>query len=154
MKFLLASFLLGLASACGFEPLGLWPLTLLAFVGLLWLVDQASSLRSALARGWWFGVGQFVLGLNWIATAFTFQAKMPHWLGWIAVVLLSLYLAVYPAMATGLAWRWGSRPPPPAGEGRGGHRLRRRFYRGADLLGGAGPGRPSGPLRGTSDVDP
>ena len=117
MKFLLASFLLGLASACGFEPLGLWPLTLLAFVGLLWLVEQAPSLRSALARGWWFGVGQFVLGLNWIATAFTFQAKMPHWLGWIAVVLLSLYLAVYPAMATGLAWRWGRLPL--AGEGGG-----------------------------------
>jgi apolipoprotein N-acyltransferase len=108
MKFLLASFLLGLLSACGFEPWGLWPLTLLAFAGLLWLIAQAPSLRSALARGYWFGVGQFTLGLNWIATAFTFQAKMPHWLGWIAVVLLSLYLAVYPAMATGLAWRWGS----------------------------------------------
>jgi apolipoprotein N-acyltransferase len=57
--------------------------------------------------GWAFGVGQFVVGLNWIATAFTFQAAMPAWLGWIAVVLLSLYLAVYPALATGLAWKFG-----------------------------------------------
>ena len=32
---------------------------------------------------------------------------MPAWLGWVAVVLLSLYLAVYPAAAAGLAWRWG-----------------------------------------------
>ena len=32
---------------------------------------------------------------------------MPAWLGWVAVVLLSLYLAVYPALATGLAWRFG-----------------------------------------------
>jgi len=48
-----------------------------------------------------------VVGLNWIATAFTFQSNMPAWLGWIAVVLLSLYLAVYPALATGLAWRFG-----------------------------------------------
>jgi apolipoprotein N-acyltransferase len=110
MKFLLASLLLGIVSACGFAPWSLWPLTLLAFAGLLWLIREAPSLRSALARGYWFGVGQFVLGLNWIATAFTFQAKMPHWLGWIAVVLLSLYLAVYPAMATGLAWRWGKSP--------------------------------------------
>ena len=30
---------------------------------------------------------------------------MPAWLGWIAVVLLSLYLAVYPALAAGLGWR-------------------------------------------------
>src|SRR6185295_8161501 len=35
------------------------------------------------------------------------QAAMPAWLGWIAVVLLSLYLAVFPAAAAGLAWRWG-----------------------------------------------
>jgi apolipoprotein N-acyltransferase len=106
MKFLLASLLLGILSACGFEPWGLWPLTLIAFAGLIWLIERAPSLASALARGYWFGVGQFTLGLNWIATAFTFQSEMPHWLGWIAVVLLSLYLAVYPAMATGLAWRY------------------------------------------------
>ncbi len=107
MKWLILSFAAGLLSALGFEPLSLWPLTIAAFAGLFWLVRGAPSLRSALARGWWFGVGQFVLGLNWIATAFTYQAAMPAWLGWIAVVLLSLYLAVYPAMATGLAWRWG-----------------------------------------------
>lgn len=101
------SFLAGLAAACGFQPIGLWPLTLAAFAGLLWLVRTAPRLRSALARGWWFGVGHFILGLNWIATAFTYQAEMPASLGYLAVVLLSLYLAVYPAAAAGLAWRWG-----------------------------------------------
>jgi apolipoprotein N-acyltransferase len=62
-------------------------------------------------------MGQFVLGLNWIATAFTYQAAMPPWLGWVAVVVLSFYLAVFPAAAVGLAWRWGrTRPWPPAGK--------------------------------------
>jgi apolipoprotein N-acyltransferase len=117
MKPLLFAFLLGLTSACGFAPLKLWPLTLIAFAGLLWLLAQAPTLRRALALGYWFGAGQFMLGLNWIATAFTFQSNMPHWLGWVAVVLLSLYLAVYPAMATGLAWRWSSYPLPFRGEG-------------------------------------
>jgi apolipoprotein N-acyltransferase len=107
MKFLGLSFLLGLLSATGFQPLGLWPFTILAFTGLILLIEQAPSMRSALARGWWFGMGQFVLGLNWIATAFTYQAAMPAWLGWVAVVVLSFYLAVYPAAAIGLAWRWG-----------------------------------------------
>jgi apolipoprotein N-acyltransferase len=101
------SLLAGLVSALGFAPLGLWPLTIASFAALIWLVETAPSLRSALARGWWFGVGQFALGLNWIATAFTFQSAMPAWLGWIAVVLLSLYLAIFPAAAAGLAWRWG-----------------------------------------------
>jgi len=112
MKLHLLAFLAGLASALGFQPLGWWPLTLLSFAALLWLLEQAPTLRSALARGWWFGFGQFVLGLNWIATAFTYQAAMPAWLGWVAVVLLSLYLAIYPAAAAGLAWRWSSTPLP------------------------------------------
>ena len=111
MKFLALSFLLGLVSATGFQPLGLWPLTILAFAGLLLLIERAPGMRSALALGWWFGMGQFVLGLNWIATAFTYQAAMPAWLGWVAVVVLSFYLAVYPAAATGLAWRWGRSHP-------------------------------------------
>ena len=97
-------FLLGLLAACGFAPLELWPLALASFAGLAALLDRAATLRRAAALGWWFGLGSFVLGLNWIATAFTYQAAMPAWLGWVAVVLLSLYLAIFPAFATGLAW--------------------------------------------------
>ena len=101
----------GLVSALGFAPLGWWPLTLACFALLLHLVSEATDIHSALARGYWFGVGHFTIGLNWIAGAFQFQDSMPHSLGWVAVVLLSFYLAVYPAMATGLAWRWGRAKP-------------------------------------------
>jgi apolipoprotein N-acyltransferase len=83
----------------------------LAIAGLCELVWRARSLRGALLAGWLFGLGQFVIGLNWIATAFTYQAAMPTWLGWVAVVLLSLYLAVYPALATGLGWRFKAERP-------------------------------------------
>ena len=126
MQPLLYAFLLGLVAACGFQPIGWWPLSVAGFAGLLWLVARAPALRSALARGWWFAVGHFCLGLNWIATAFTFQSNMPAWLGWIAVVLLSCYLAVYPAMAAGLAWRGGASPLPLAGEGGAAQRRRVR----------------------------
>ena len=107
----LIALALGLGSAFAFQPFALWPLMPLAFIGLAELIDRAPSLRRALLLGWLFGVGQFVVGLNWIATAFTFQAAMPAWLGWIAVVLLSFYLAVYPMLATGLAWRFGRDRP-------------------------------------------
>lgn len=106
---LLIALVVGAASALAFEPVGLWPLMLLAFAGLAELIARADSLKRALLIGWLFGLGQFVVGLNWIATAFTYQAAMPAWLGWIAVVLLSLYLAVYPAIAAGVAWKIGSR---------------------------------------------
>jgi apolipoprotein N-acyltransferase len=100
----LLALLLGAVSATGFAPLHLWPLTLAALAGWMALVARAPKGWRALGIGWAFGVGHFIIGLNWIATAFTYQAAMPAWLGWIAVVLLALYLALYPALAAWGAW--------------------------------------------------
>jgi apolipoprotein N-acyltransferase len=100
----------GLISATGFAPLNLWPLTLVGSWLIMSSVREAPSLRSALARGYWFGFGNFVIGLNWIAGAFRFQDTMPVWLGYLAVIALSFYLAIYPAMAAGTAWRGRKRP--------------------------------------------
>jgi len=108
----LTAFVAGAVAACGFEPLHWWPLTLLAAALLLRLVADAGSARGALGLGWLFGLGHFTLGNNWIATAFTYQADMPAWLGWIAVVLIALYLAIYPALVALGAWlasrRWNT----------------------------------------------
>lgn len=90
----------GALSALGFQPLGLWPLTLAGIAVLIGLTVRAPRLRSAFFVGWLFGLGHFTVGNYWIATAFTYQAEMPHWLGSLAVVLLSVYLALFPALAT------------------------------------------------------
>lgn len=111
MRLMFIALAAGAVSATGFAPLGLWPLTLAAFALLIAMLLGAGRLRTAFGLGWWFGTGYFTVGLNWIATAFTFQAKMPHWLGWIAVVLLSMFLALYPAIAGALAWRFGRARP-------------------------------------------
>ena len=97
---------LGALSALAFAPVGLWLLMPLALAALCELVWRSNSLKQSLGVGWGFGLGQFAVGLNWIPTAFTYQANMPAWLGWVALLLLSLYLAVYPALAAGLAWRF------------------------------------------------
>src|SRR5215217_3360552 len=107
MLLVLVAALLGAASAFGFEPVGWWPLLLVAFALLCELIYRSKGIWVALLVGWAFGLGQFVVGLNWIVTSFTYQSAMPAWLGWLAVVLLSLYLAIYPALAAGLAWRFG-----------------------------------------------
>jgi apolipoprotein N-acyltransferase len=99
----LAALLLGAIAATGFQPLGLWQLALLAMAGLAALLHRTTGWKQAAWLGWWFGLGHFTIGNGWIATAFTYQAKMPGWLGWLAVVALALYLAVYPALATGCA---------------------------------------------------
>ena len=95
----IAAPVLGLLAASGFQPWGLWPIALLALGGLALLIERAGSWRRAATLGWLFGVGHFTLGNAWIATAFTYQANMPPALGWLAVPLVALYLAVYPAIA-------------------------------------------------------
>ena len=107
MLYVLYAFITGAVSAFAFEPVGWWPLLPVAFAVLCELLDRSKTVARSLLIGWAFGVGEFAVGLNWIATAFTYQSNMPAWLGWVAVVLLSLYLAVYPALATGVAWRFG-----------------------------------------------
>ncbi|KQN03615.1 apolipoprotein N-acyltransferase [Sphingomonas sp. Leaf25] len=109
----LLALLAGLTSALGFAPLEWWPVTLAAFALWLWLVHRAPSLRTALWRSWLFGVGHFTIGNNWIQHAFDFQDRMPPALGYVAVVGLALYLAVYPMLAGGLAWRLGRRGERP-----------------------------------------
>ncbi|ABD24733.1 apolipoprotein N-acyltransferase [Novosphingobium aromaticivorans DSM 12444] len=100
----LYTILAGALAACGFQPLGLWPFTLAALGFLVHRIDVTRTWRQALLAGWLFGVGHFTVGNGWIATAFTYQAEMPAWLGWIAVFLLALYLALYPALATLGGW--------------------------------------------------
>ncbi|MBX3594908.1 apolipoprotein N-acyltransferase [Sphingomonas sp.] len=107
----LIALVAGAVSATAFAPLDWWAVGLACFALLLRLTHEAPTLRQAMLRGWLFGLGHFTVGDNWIQHAFDYQDKMPPVLGYAAVVLLSLYLAVYPAMAMGLAWRYrGNRP--------------------------------------------
>jgi apolipoprotein N-acyltransferase len=107
----LSAILLGLVAACGYPPLHLWPLGLVALAGFVWLIHDAPTWRSALGRGWLFGWAHLTLANNWIATAFTYQAKMPELLGWAAVPLLCIYLAWYPAFAALAAHLLAKRRP-------------------------------------------
>ena len=96
----------GALSALGFAPLDLWPLTLIGVAVLVCAIERAPTVRGAALAGWLFGVGQFVVSLGWIATAFTYQAALPAFMGWVTVVLLAMFLALYPALAAALARTW------------------------------------------------
>ncbi len=101
-RWLLAAGLGALATAA-LPPLYLLPLAIVAFTGLVWLIDGAaaarSPARSALAAGWWFGFGHFVTGLYWITNALLVDAAQFGWLVPFAVAGLSAYFAVFPALA-------------------------------------------------------
>lgn len=98
----LAAAFAGLAAATGFPPLALWPLALAGIAVFVWLIFTAPDWKEAARRGWLFGVAHFTLANNWIAQAFSYQDSMPALLGWLAVPLLALYLAAYPALAAAM----------------------------------------------------
>lgn len=110
----LLSLLLGAVAATGFAPLDLWPLTLLALAGWMAIIHRAPTMRSALWGGWLFGLGHFTVNNNWFQHAFDFQDAMPPALGYFAAVGLALYLAIYPMVAAGIAWRFRRRQPDTA----------------------------------------
>lgn len=103
----------GMLGAAGFAPLGWWPLTLIA-LAILYRLTEGTGWRRAALLGWAFGVGHFAFGLNWIAGAFRYQDAMPVWFGYGAVILLSLYLAVFPALAAALSSRFAGPARVPA----------------------------------------
>ncbi len=107
----LTAIALGLVAAFAYPPLHLWPLGLAALAGFVWLIHSADNWKQVAARGWLFGWAHLTLANNWIATAFTHQAKMPEVLGWAAVPLLCIYLAVYPMLAALAAHGLARRQP-------------------------------------------
>lgn len=110
----LSAALIGLVAACGFPPLHAWWVALPALALLVAHIRSAPTWRGAAWRGWMFGWAHLTLANNWIATAFTHQAKMPEFLGWLAVPLLCVYLAIYPALAAMAAHLASKRAGPLA----------------------------------------
>ncbi len=103
----LCALALGAISATGFAPIGAWPVLIACFALLMALVRSAPSRGGAFWTGWAFGWGQFSISLSWMAHAFTYQDAMPAYYGWFAAPLLSLYFALYPALASLFAWQLG-----------------------------------------------
>jgi apolipoprotein N-acyltransferase len=112
---LLFAFFLGAVSATGFAPLEFFPALLLAYTGLVLLLDGADAghkpVRRAAAIGWAFCFGQFLIGWHWIGYAFLVDPSNHLWQMPFALVGLTAGLALYGALAGGLAmyfWQEGS----------------------------------------------
>src|SRR3569623_3753819 len=97
----------GAISARARAPFNAWPVLLLTFPVLVWLIDgtgpgRAGVVASAIA-GWWFGFGYFVAGLYWIGNAFLVDAETFAWLLPLAIIGLPALLALFTAAGCALA---------------------------------------------------
>lgn len=95
---------LGAVATLGYAPYGQWYLSLLALALLFVLAARATPGR-AFALGWLYGFAHFLTGIYWVYISTHVYGGAPAWLGALLAFLLCGYLALYPALALGLAAR-------------------------------------------------
>jgi apolipoprotein N-acyltransferase len=106
------AFIAGAISALAMAPFNAWPVLLITFPVLVWLVDGSAGGRwggawAAAGAGWCFGFGYFLAGRYWVGYAFLVDAKTFGWLLPFAVAGLPAYLALYTALGLAAArWLW------------------------------------------------
>ncbi len=105
----LVAILVGGLSGFGFAPYFMLPLAYFGLCALALMIRQSRSVFAAFLVGWAFGLGQFIVGLNWITESFAVEAERFGVLAWPAVIVLSAFLAVFPAIAAMAARCLGGR---------------------------------------------
>jgi apolipoprotein N-acyltransferase len=104
---------LGAVSALAYAPFHLWPIFFVTFPALVVMIDAAGRARrpwfDAALAGWAFGTGYFFVGLHWVGFAFVVDADRHAWLLPFVAVLFPGGLALFFAVAAGLAQlRWSN----------------------------------------------
>jgi apolipoprotein N-acyltransferase len=99
----LVALLAGAANTLSFAPTphGGW-LELVIFAFFFAWLTRTTGWKSAALTGGAFGFGNFVTGVWWLYVSMHYYGGMAAPLAGAAVVLFTLYLAVYPALAAGV----------------------------------------------------
>lgn len=103
---LLIAAAFGAVSALAYAPFYVWPIFFLTFPALVVLIDGTRARRAWLEAaivGWAFGFGYFFVGLHWVGFAFVVDAERHAWLLPFVAVLFPGGLALFFALAAGLA---------------------------------------------------
>jgi apolipoprotein N-acyltransferase len=93
---------LGAALSAALPPVHALPGLIVAFTGLVWLIDGSRNAKAAAAAGWWFGFGHFLTGIYWVALALLTDPERYGWMAPFAPAGLAVVLAVFPAGAAAL----------------------------------------------------
>ena len=94
------AILAGVVSVAGYAPFDFAPATLLALLGLLWLLQDITP-RQAAWRGFLFGLGVFGTGVSWVIISIHEFGHTPIPLASFLTLLLVAYLSLFPTL---FAW--------------------------------------------------
>lgn len=111
----LFAVLLGAFCALGFAPFHLSPALIIAFVGLVWMLDGARGQRrwgrAMFFRAWAFGFGYFLVGMYWTAFPFLVEPEKHAIFLWMPLILLPGGMALIWGAACALAGAFWSASP-------------------------------------------
>lgn len=91
------ALLAGAVMPLSFAPLNWWPVALfsMALLFSLWLF---SDVRRATWRGFFFGLGMFGVGINWIFISIYYHGFVPLFLSLLLTAALVVVMSVFPAL--------------------------------------------------------
>lgn len=99
------SFLSGLSLVFAYAPFSVWWLPFIALP--IWFHQLSNNnVRQATKNGFLFGLGWFASGISWVHVSIDQFGGMPLFASLTLMLLLCLYLALFPALACYLAARF------------------------------------------------
>src|SRR5258708_10026771 len=86
-------------AAAALSPVDMTPLLVIAFSGLVWLMDGCIGRRDAVLGGWTLGFGFVLAGLSWISAALLVDIAQFWWLVPLALLGVPAGFAIFTALA-------------------------------------------------------
>ncbi|MDR1109953.1 MAG: apolipoprotein N-acyltransferase [Deltaproteobacteria bacterium] len=123
----------GLAQTLAWPRFGLWPLTFLCLVPL-WMAIHGQGFRRAFLFGWVYGLALGLSGFYWLAGVMAGYGGLGAAGGFLVLLLLAAFLALYQALWAGLMARFTVREAPLDGRLAGVPLLGACLWAGLDYL--------------------
>jgi apolipoprotein N-acyltransferase len=103
----LYAFLLGAFAVLGFAPFYIFPATIVALIGIIYLWAKAPSAKASLKLGFQFGLGLYTVGIYWIYISLHDFGGMPWWFASFCTFCLCAFMALFPALVGYFSKRLG-----------------------------------------------
>jgi apolipoprotein N-acyltransferase len=94
----LIAFLLGALAVLGFAPFYIFPATIVAIIGIIYLWAKAPTAKACLKLGFQFGLGLYSVGIYWIYISLHDFGSMPWWFAGFCTFCLCAFMALFPAL--------------------------------------------------------